>query len=307
MLLSEYIARVRELVRDPNNNFWSDTQLTGYINRSRKQVAKMGQCVRILPPSTASLASATVNSGGSAYTTATVTLSEPDGVGQNYIQATATATVGGGAITAITITNAGTGYVDVPTVTIDGDGTGAVATAVLTPHIFTVSGQEKYDFSTFNAVIASIFPGASTVIGIQTIAVSWGAMKPVLDRSDWSSLQAYYRSYNLGFMNYPKTWAQYGQGATGSAYLWPVPSLVSQMDVDCYCDVLDLSNVQTTDLIPEPWSEPVCYYAAYFAYWNAQRFDDARTAKAEHDRLMAEARSSTSPPAWVPSFYGDGT
>ena len=66
----------------------------------------MGQCVRILPPSTASVASATVNSGGAGYTTATVTISEPDGVGQNYIQATATATVGGGMVTSITITNA---------------------------------------------------------------------------------------------------------------------------------------------------------------------------------------------------------
>jgi len=66
-----------------------------------------------------------ITNGGSAYTTATVTITG-DGTG-----ATAVATLTAGVVTAIAITNAGTGYTTA-TVTITGDGTLATATATLT-------------------------------------------------------------------------------------------------------------------------------------------------------------------------------
>jgi hypothetical protein len=82
--------------------------------------------VRLTPTTVASI---TVGTGGTGYTTATVTLSAPYPSG---VQATATATITAGAITGFTITNAGSGYTNVPTVTITGDGAGATGTAVLT-------------------------------------------------------------------------------------------------------------------------------------------------------------------------------
>ena len=72
------------------------------------------------------VASATVDSGGSGYNTATVSFTGGGGTG-----AAATATIVGNAVTAITIDTPGTGYTTAPTITITGDGTGATATAVL--------------------------------------------------------------------------------------------------------------------------------------------------------------------------------
>jgi hypothetical protein len=73
------------------------------------------------------VATITVNSGGSGYTTApTVTITGGGGSG-----ATATATVSGGAVTAVTVTARGLNYSSVPTVSFGGPGTGATATAVL--------------------------------------------------------------------------------------------------------------------------------------------------------------------------------
>ena len=68
----------------------------------------------------------TVNSGGSGYTFATVTLTGGGGKG-----ATAAAEIDpvSGAITAITLTSVGSGYTSAPAVDIVGDGTGAAATA----------------------------------------------------------------------------------------------------------------------------------------------------------------------------------
>lgn len=79
----------------------------------------------------ATIASITVDNGGTGYTVAPeVTISGGGGAG-----AIAHANVSGGAVSTITVDKAGTGYTHVPTVTIrpgsGGAGSGATATAVL--------------------------------------------------------------------------------------------------------------------------------------------------------------------------------
>lgn len=71
------------------------------------------------------LSTVTITSGGTGYTTASVSFS-----GATISNAIGTATVSGGQVTAITITNPGAGYSNNPVITITGDGTGATATAV---------------------------------------------------------------------------------------------------------------------------------------------------------------------------------
>jgi hypothetical protein len=66
-----------------------------------------------------------VTSGGSGYTSATVSITSTTGKG-----ATATAVISNGAISAINVTNPGTGYQNA-TVVITGDGIDATATATL--------------------------------------------------------------------------------------------------------------------------------------------------------------------------------
>jgi hypothetical protein len=289
--LADYRTNVRDILKDANANFYSVAQVDRWINRGRKQVARKGRCVRRLPPPAGSVSSVMVTGSGAAYTTATVEISAPDANTLNTVQATATANVSGGQITSITVTEAGSGYVAEPTVTITGDGTGAEASAVLSGHITTVAQQELYQMATFAAAISSE-AGLGNLLGI-------------LKRTDFSTFQAFLRSNSMNIQNYPQVWAQYGQGVTGSIYLWPIPSMVTAMEVDCYFDVLDLSGAQTADLIPEPWEEPVYYYAAYLAYLNAQRHDDARTMLGEHERLMTLARAIVQTDM-IPDPYGEG-
>ena len=305
MLLSQYTDEVRDLLHDPNANFYSVPQVTRWINRARRQVAEKGRCVRILPPPSGSVQSITVNSGGSGYTTATVEISAPDATSQiGNVQATATATVMAGAVTGFTITNAGGGYVAPATVTITGDGTGAIGTPVLSNHITTVPNQEIYSLATVAASMGQLTPGLGSLIGVQSISVSWGSVKPTLQRCSFSALQAYCRSVALTYQNFPNIWAQYGQGVTGNIYLFPIPLQYSAMEMDCYFSVLDLSDVQTVDLIPAPFDQAVSYYAAYLAYMNAQRPDDARTALGEHERLLTQARAVVTTDV-TPDPYGD--
>lgn len=303
MALNEYLQQTQRLVNDPKTERFVLEDLKYYVNAARRHVAMETQCVRILPPSNGIFIAIPVTAGGSGYTSAMVAISAPDGFGvpSGNVQATATATVAAGAVTVINITNPGAGYVAAPTITITGNGTGATATGTLSAFLTTSPGQEVYKFSDVNP-LAAAFPGVKEVVAVQTISVSWGSMRPTLRQMDWSGFQAYLRSTNIGSTNYPTVWAQYGQGATGSVYMYPVPATVSPMDWDCYCIPIDLVDDSTYDAIPYPWTDAVPYYAAYQAYMTAQDRDAADYMRAKYRESMTEGRKYASP-AFVPDFY----
>lgn len=305
MLLSQYTSNLLALLNDPNLQFYTSANLTNWINQGRSQAAKMSGCIRAVIPSSGSVTSVTVGSGGSGYSSATVTISGPDAISGVYTTATATATISGGAITAITVTNPGSGYVLTPTVTITGNGTGAAAMAVVSAHLTTVAGQEVYTFAAASAVAQSVVSaGIASVIGVQDVAVSWGGVKPILDFVPWSALQAYLRSFNQG-QNYPKVWSQFAFGETGSIYLYPIPGGSYEMQWDCYCTPAALSVSQTIDLIPDVWTDAAVYYAAHLAYLNAQRRDDANDMKERYGNSLREAAAFTTP-FRTPSYYPAG-
>lgn len=310
MLLATYLSDLQLMLNDPNGQFYSTAALTNYINRARKYVAGRSQCCRFLTPSSGPISTVvTITSGGSGYTTApTVTVSRPDAMGgQAFVPATATATIGAGQVTGVTITNPGTGYVNPPQFSFTGGGgSGAAATgANTTGFLTTVNGREVYPFADVNALLTSAYPGVEAILGVASVSVAIGAMKPTLDWCDFLSFQAYARAANIG-RGQPAVWSQYAQGQTGSIYLSPVPSQKYQMEWDCFVTPLDLSALQLVDVIPDPFAEPVKYYAARLAYLNAQRKDDANFMQAECDRLLLEARGFVSPgriPTMYPEMY----
>lgn len=51
MALNDYIAALRDLVHDPNAQFFSNSTLTRYINDARNRVAQDTKCLRQLMPS----------------------------------------------------------------------------------------------------------------------------------------------------------------------------------------------------------------------------------------------------------------
>lgn len=301
-VLSDYVTDLQDYMNDPLNQFSSETQKVRWINKARHRIAGECQCVRVVTPSSGSIDTMPVSAGGTGYTSATVTISSPDAMGVNFTQATATANLSMGAVASITITNPGTGYVNTPTVTISGDGTGATATATLTDFWAVQANQEVYSFEDAAAIIAQYTPGVSQIFGVQSIAVAWGAMKPVLRYVDWSSMQAYMRSINYATSSYPAVWAQYKQGQKANVYLYPIPSQLNQMEWDCYCDVIDLEDDNDVEAIPFPYSDAVTWLAAYFSYLNAQRRDDANMAMSEYKRFLREGRAYSTP-SMNPDFY----
>lgn len=168
----------------------------------------------------------------------------------------------------------------------------------------TALGVEVVTFASVNPIIQANFPGVDSILGVITIAVSQGqTIKPVLDQKPWSEFQALYRSYNIGLENYPTVWAQYGQGASGSVYMWPIPSGSYPMDWDCYCLPAAMSSDSDPEVIPYPWTDAIQYYAAYKAYLNAQRPDDAQ-AMFDQFTLYMKRGTAFSNQVYIPGFYG---
>jgi len=302
MALTAYQQQTQRLLHDPNATYFSISDITAYINIARGQIAMEGQCIRLLL-SGGTITGLTINSAGGGYAgTVSVAI---NGAGQ---QASATATQSGGAINAITLTNGGWGYITGTTTTVVATGsiTGNNATFNLTidNSLTTIPGQEVYQFATAN-VLAQQTPGVQAVIGLFSVACAWGAnaaMKPILQPMIWSEFQAYYRSYNNGMQNYPTVWSQYAQGVNGSVYVWPYPSQNSQMDWDCYCIPVALTSDSTPEAIPYGWTDCVPYYAAYLAYLDAQRAEDADKMFKQYTMFMKRARSFSETP-FVPDYY----
>ncbi len=303
--LTEYQTEVLELLHDPSNTYFSVTDVNNYINRARLRIAGKGQCVRLLL-SGGTITAIAVSATGSGYSgTPTVTVT---GSGQ---QAAATATIGGGGIATVTLTNGGWGYITGTTTTVTATGSGGGSNATFTTTIdnslTAVPGQEVYQFSTANTLAQSqtLVAGVQSVEGVLSVACAWGAnaaMKPMLNEMIWSEFQAYYRSYNTGMQSYPTIWSKYGQGVSGSIYVWPLPSQASQMDWDTWCLPIALTSSTSAEAIPYPWTTSVAFYAAYLAYFNAQRFDDASNMKKEYEAKMLEAVTMAQNP-FVQNYY----
>lgn len=296
MALNAYLTDVETLLHDFSLQFYgAPLSLTNLINKARLRIASESQCIRILIPKTGPVTSVTIVSGGTGYTSPTVT-----GVSGSSF----TATVAGGIITAINVVNGGAGNTQGSTLTItDPTGTGASATVNCAGTAFTTTNQEKYSFSTLNA-IASQTAGVATVQGILSVAVSQGTITPVMEQKSFVEFQAYMRSYNTSYTSYPYYWAQYAFGVNGSFYLWPIPSSIYGMDVDTYCLPIPLATDSDVEAIPYPWTECISYYAAYWALMNAQRHEDAKFMKEEYQQRIMEARAFSQGP-FIPSMYGD--
>ena len=307
-MLSLYLQRLQRILGDQTVERFNPFDLVEYINEARTFTAIQGECVRVLCPSTAGVASVLVTAGGSGYTLPpTVTITSPN-VGTT---ATATTIIRAGAVIAVNLVNPGSGYTSptMPGISFaGGGGTGAAATVNLMPFAQTVAGQEVYPFSMFNPLIAGAGQGAAEIISINTVAVSWGSMKPMLRRMTWGDFQAYLRSYNVGVQGYSRVWAPYARGSGGSFYIWPIPSQASQMDLDCICTpadlIMGLNDNQQVEAIPSPWTKAVPYKAAELAVMGEPDLRELADRYARHwEARMLFASATTGSQALVPDFY----
>jgi hypothetical protein len=152
---------------------------------------------------------------------------------------------------------------------------------VLPPGVQTVPQQEVYPFSNWISLVQGVRPQVRDIIACRSLAVSIGpgGWKPVWRRIVWTDFQSRFRIFNgtwYGTISEPGWWAQYGEGAIGSIYMAPIPAQSLPMEVDLTCTPFPLLTDNDQEIIPTPWDDAVCWWAAVLTLLQQQRYKDAQ-------------------------------
>lgn len=286
--LFTYLQQLQRFMRDQRQELLNPGDLISYVNRSRREVAMRSQSIRMLTPISGSISSVTVTSVGSGYSGgATLALSAPDfpsgGVtNPTGLQATVSLTVAGGTISGATITQVGAGYFS-PTYSVTGAGTGATVSLTVGGVNKLITGQEVYPFSSVS--VASL-PGADVIHMIRSISMIYSNFRYSLPVYSFSEYQAKIRNYPFQYQWVPAFASQFGQGASGSFYVYPIPSQVYQYELDCTIIPSDLATDSSTEALPAPWTEAVPYFAAHLSFLELQNYNAAKFYLDLFDQFM---------------------
>lgn len=170
-----------------------------------------------------------------------------------------------------------------------------------------IPGQEQYPFQFANEYARQFYRGIRGIGDVFNVAVSWGgSIRPVQNWMPWDELQAFARSYNIGVFSYPFVWSNLGSGENGKVWLWPAPSVVTEMEWDCFGLPTLLSSNDDYEPIPTTYARAVKFYAASLAFEMSNRPDRADKMMQRYMQTGITA-AGASERARVPDYYKDWT
>lgn len=258
--LSDYLQDLRDKLHDPQSQYWQKPQLIRYINEGlRRRDLDTGQN-RVQYPFVL-----TVNQD--AYSLFDVAAQNPEVPhGPTDVTATTLSTV-------VTFTPPQIlGYQVLAaaswetTVTVTATTTSDFGVTYSTPAPLT--GGKLY----WQLVGGSTRPNASRVFDIVSMNLLYNNVRVVMGAFSLTELNASVRQYMPPLSWAPVRWARYGPFGIIVA---PAPSTPYQTEWDCCTISAPLVNDADCDLLPYPYTTPVCYYAAYKAKLNERQFDEA--------------------------------
>lgn len=261
--LQTYITECRRLLYDASGTFWSDTELTDYINEARARTVVDTSCLRGIASITLNVVSATGTGDGSTGIITNVSPT-PD---QSWIGG---ALIGTG-LAGIASTSPIVQQVNGSDITVSGVATaGAVS--------FTYY-QEAYPFSD---ITTSTGEPITSVLNITAV---WGNNRYALERRPWTQYNALMRSY-VQFQQRPAVWSLQGQDRV---WIGPVVDQEYVTEWDCVVQPPVLSALTDVDTIAYPYTSPVKFYACYLAQLQQQAPDKAAQFKEMYRQDAAHA------------------
>lgn len=287
--LNTYLKETQRLVHDSRQELIDPSTLISFINIARREVAMRAQCCRVFTNSSGACVAITVTAPGTGYTSVpTVTISAPDFPSgkqpyPNGAQATASAIISVGEVANAFVEYGGSGYFQ-PTVTFSGGGgSGAAGTVSISPINVLNQAQEVYPFSDIDLTGV---PGAKSVYFVRGLSVIFSNYRYSLPCYSFSEYQARIRQYPFQYQDVPAFSSQFGQGSDGSFYIYPLPSQTYQFELDCLALPQDLTTDLSVELIPDPWTQAVKFYALHLAYLSLQNFNAANYYETLFDKQM---------------------
>lgn len=141
---------------------------------------------------------------------------------------------------------------------------------------FTIPNVEKYPFAFANDYLRQYNAGFDIVHDVEQIAVAWSStFRPALNWCSWDDMQAYLRGATNFMYSYPSVWSTLGDGETGNVFLYPPPSLATEMEWLVRALPTYIYTDDDYDAIPDPFNDAVKYWAARMSYLSSQRWMQA--------------------------------
>lgn len=274
MALTAYITSTRRLLRDANAAFWQNNELTDYINEGRLRIVSDTACTRVL------LTTVNITQAVEFYPYNTVTNISISGYSVAGTTLTVTFSTACPFLRGFTINITG---VTTPS-TLNGDwGLATVATNALSATITLTAAQAAAMTGTYaGAGVASL-----NILNVLDIYVYFNSLRGALDRMSFSAMSRRFRPY-VGFQDYPKAFAVYGQGV----YIAPLPFQNLTTDWDVLPYPAALVSDSTYEAIPTAFQYAVPFYAAHRAYLSEQDEDKAEKALQQYKLQAAMAAKS---------------
>jgi len=298
--LSSYITDVQRLLHDANGNFYTQQQLTDYINEARERVVRDTGCLReVVVTQTPCQVAPSATIGGVTPTypyawTASTAVNLNDFIFSNIFiyQVTQAGTTG---TTAPPYPqNNVNNYQNYPPSTQFLNGTAGLT---------YVGNCENISYAALTNLMETspLSPSTgNTVLDVLNVNLYWGNTRVPMDYLSWTDFNARLRFWQ-NYIGRPLAFSIYGQQ---QIYIGPVPDQVYQIEVDCVVlpNQLSLGTENTSDVINDPYTTPVKYYAAYIAKYYEQSFGEAEIFKQEYIKHVSSVLNSVYTRR-IPSVY----
>jgi hypothetical protein len=264
--LQGYITEVRRLLHDANANFYTNSQLTDYINGARKRVVRDTGCLRDVQTTTIPCAPVAGGATPNIWSEGLVVNTNDYVFSNIYIYKV---TSGGILGTQAPPYPSGT-YVYPPSTPFT-DGTA------------TLQYAGKCELIPY----ASLPEGVNT-LDVVNINLYWGNSRIPLRYMPWTDFNARLR-YWQNYVGTPIAYSIYGQS---TIYIGPIPDQSYTLDLDTVLLPEDLVNLTDEDSIDEPYSSPVKFYAAYTAKYYEQSFGEAEIYLGQYKQQVQAVQAS---------------
>jgi hypothetical protein len=247
--LNSYITEVRRLLHDANGNFYSDSELTDYINGARERVARDTGCLRKLQVSQTPIA--------------------PVGYSGEPVPWAADTAVN---VNDLLFSNIFTYVVTVAGTTGDQPPPYPDYNYAYPPSTAFTNGTASLQYVGNCEIIPfGSLPEAGQTLDILNINVFWGNSRYPLSYMPWTQFNAQLR-YWQNYIGRPVAFSVFGQN---QIYISPVPDQVYTIEVDSTILPLPLVNGAEVDSIIDPYTTPVAYYASYTAKFKEQSYGES--------------------------------
>ena len=247
--LQSYITEVRYLLHDANANFYTNDQLTDYINSARQRVVRDTGCLRTTQ--SIQIPCTPVAGGSQPYAWgAGTTVATGDYVFFNIF---IYEVVSGGVL--------GTDAPPYPS-----------GTSAYPPSTPFTDGTATLQYAGPCEIINySALPEGLLTLDVLNVNLYWGNSRIPLRYLPWTQFNAQLR-YWQNYIGTPIAFSTYGQG---QLYIGPVPDQVYSVDLDTVILPTTMTNLADTDTIVDPYTTVVKYYAAHEAKYYEQSFGEA--------------------------------